>query len=119
MDCNDAPDFMPDLDDWTQRLKENPTDSLEEIRQEFEGFLTQLEALAVQAIATNDWDAFYQHLIEFQSEHDLHGITGIAIEEEAQMNQSQTKQEMQAFIEGKPVSREFLTRAIHPRGCTT
>ena len=41
----------------------------------------ELEALAVEAIATNDWDAFYQHLIEFQSQHDLHGVTGIAIGE--------------------------------------
>lgn len=57
------------------------TPDLEAIRQEHEDFLTKLEALAVEAIATNDWDAFYQHLIEFQSQHDLHGVTGIAIGE--------------------------------------
>ena len=68
-------------DDSTQRLKENPVDPLEEIRQEHEVFLTQLEGLAVLAIATNDWGAFYAHLIEFQNEHDLHGETGIAIKE--------------------------------------
>jgi hypothetical protein len=34
-------------DDGTQRLKENPSDPLEDIRQEHEGFLTQLESLAV------------------------------------------------------------------------
>lgn len=52
---------------------------LEAIRQEHEPFLTKLEALAVQAIASNDWDDFYGHLIDFQNEHDLHGPTGIAI----------------------------------------
>lgn len=55
---------------------------LEAIRQENEPFLSKLEALAVCAIATNNWDAFYQHLIEFQSEHDLHGVTGIALGQE-------------------------------------
>ncbi len=47
-----------------------PDEHLEAIRQEHESFLTQLEALAVIAIATNDWDAFYQHLIDFQNEYD-------------------------------------------------
>ena len=47
-----------------------PDEHLEAIRQEHEPFLTQLEALAVMAIATNDWDAFYQHLIDFQNEDD-------------------------------------------------
>jgi hypothetical protein len=56
-----------------------PDEHLEAIRQEHEPFLTKLEALAVQAIATNNWDSFYQHLIDFQNEHDLHGETGIAI----------------------------------------
>ena len=42
--------------------KSKPDEHLEAIRQEHESFLTQLEALAVIAIATNDWDAFYQHL---------------------------------------------------------
>jgi hypothetical protein len=40
MDCNHAPNQPPDL---------------EEIRQENEAFLTKLEALAVQAIASQDW----------------------------------------------------------------
>lgn len=35
----------------------------------------------MQAIATNDWDAFYAHVVEFQNEHDLKGKTGIAIGE--------------------------------------
>ncbi len=54
-----------------------PDEHLEAIRQEHEPFLSKLEALAVQAIATNDWDDFYRHLIDFQSEHDLHGVAGI------------------------------------------
>jgi len=34
----------------------------EAIRQEHEGFLSQLEALAVEAIATDDWGAFNSHV---------------------------------------------------------
>jgi hypothetical protein len=35
---------------------------LEAIRQEHEGFLSQLESLAVEAIATNDWSDVYDHI---------------------------------------------------------
>jgi hypothetical protein len=35
---------------------------LEAIRQEHEGFLTQLEALAVEAIASSDWSEVYDHI---------------------------------------------------------
>ncbi|MEW5859268.1 MAG: hypothetical protein AB1861_18100 [Cyanobacteriota bacterium] len=51
------------------------------IRQIHKPFLTRLEALAVQAIAENDWNDFYAHLIEFQSKYDFHGVAGIAIGE--------------------------------------
>ena len=37
---------------------------LEAIRQEHEPFLTQLEALAVNAIASGDWDTVYDFLNE-------------------------------------------------------
>ena len=57
----------------------NGIPDLEAIRQEHESWLAELEGLAVEAIASNNWDAFYQHLIDFQNEHDLHGETGIAI----------------------------------------
>ncbi len=40
MDCKHAPDQLPDK---------------EAIRQENEAFLTKLEALAVEAIASQDW----------------------------------------------------------------
>lgn len=63
------------------RTKEQDLDA---IRQEHESFLSDLEALAVQAIASNDWDEFYGHLVDFQSEYDLHGVTGIAIGTEAE-----------------------------------
>jgi hypothetical protein len=33
----------------------------------------------VEAIASNDWDAFYAHVVDFQNEHDLHGEARIAI----------------------------------------
>jgi hypothetical protein len=66
MDCNYAFDQPPDLDDWTQRLKENPPDPLEEIRQEHEGFLTQLEGLAVVAIATGDWSQVRDLINDFK-----------------------------------------------------
>ena len=68
-------------DDWTQRLKENPSDPLEDIRQEHEGFLSELEGLAVEAIATHDWSAFYTHVVDFQNDFDLHGAALIAVEE--------------------------------------
>ena len=77
-------------EDWTQRLKENPPDPLEAIRQEHEGFLSQLEALAVEAIALNDWTNFYAHLVNFQNEHDLHGEALIAIGAEASGDELQT-----------------------------
>lgn len=45
---------------------ENPP--LKDIRQEHESFLSELEALAVEAIASNDWGAFCVHLSDFQRE---------------------------------------------------
>ena len=65
-----------------RQIQENLSDPLEDIRQEHEGFLSQLEGLAVEAIAKNDWTDFYAHLINFQNEHDLHGESGIVIGEE-------------------------------------
>jgi hypothetical protein len=53
-------------------------EDLEAIRQEHESWLGELEGLAVEAIATNHWDAFYAHVVDFQNDHDLHGETGIA-----------------------------------------
>jgi hypothetical protein len=49
-----------------------------EIGQQHEGFLNELEGLAVEAIATNDWTAFYAHVVDFQNEQDLHGESGFA-----------------------------------------
>ena len=69
MDCNHALDWIPDLDDWTQRLKENPPDPLEEIRQEHEGFLSELEGLAVMAIATGDWSPVRDLINDFKDYH--------------------------------------------------
>jgi len=60
----------------------NEAPDLEAIRQEHEFWLVQLEALAVQAIASNDWDAFYAHVVDFQNEYDLHGESRIAISTE-------------------------------------
>jgi hypothetical protein len=37
-------------------------DHLEDIRQEHEGFLVELEALAVQALATGNWDKVFAHI---------------------------------------------------------
>lgn len=58
------------------------TPDLEFVRSLHESFLADLEGLAVEAIASNNWDAFYAHVVNFQNEHDLHGHTGIAIGEE-------------------------------------
>lgn len=72
--------YLPDIGaDFTEF---KPDEHLEAIRQEHEPFLTLLEALAVCAIATNNWDTFYAHVVEFQNEHDLHGESGIAIGEQ-------------------------------------
>jgi hypothetical protein len=57
-------------DDWCQRFKETAYDPLEDIRQEHEAFLTQLEALAVEAIATNDWTPVLDHLNEIMAWQD-------------------------------------------------
>jgi hypothetical protein len=57
----------------------NGIPDLEAIRQEHESWLAELEGLAVEAIASNNWDAFYAHVVDFQNEYDLHGETGIAI----------------------------------------
>ena len=57
------------------------TPDLEAIRQEHESWLAELEGLAVEAIASNNWDAFYAHVVDFQNEHDLHGESVIAIGE--------------------------------------
>lgn len=51
-----------DQDDWCQRLKENPPDPLEEIRQENEAFLNDLEGLAVEALASGNWSEVYAHI---------------------------------------------------------
>ena len=55
------------------------TPDYEFIRQIHETWLNELEGLAVQAIASNDWDTFYAHVVDFQNQYDLHGETGIAI----------------------------------------
>ncbi len=62
--------YDPTLDDWTQRLKETPYDPLAEIRAEHEDFLTELEALAVEGLATGDWTPVLEHLNEIMSWQD-------------------------------------------------
>ena len=52
-------------DDWTQRLKETPPDPLEYIRQVHESWLAELEGLAVEAIATNDWSQVRDLISDF------------------------------------------------------
>lgn len=72
--------YLPDLPDIDTELK--PEERLEAIRQEHESFLTKLEALAVNAIASNNWSAFDAHVVDFQNEYDLHGETLVAIGED-------------------------------------
>ena len=54
-------------------------EDLESIRQEHETWLNELEGIAVEAIASNNWDRFYSHVVDFQNQYDLHGESGIAI----------------------------------------
>lgn len=70
MDCNHTFDQPPDLDDWTQRLKETPYDPLEEVRQEHETWLAELEGLAVEAIADGNWTPVLEHLNEIMAWQD-------------------------------------------------
>ena len=71
-----SPDIDADFSETT------PDETLEAIRQEHEPFLTRLEALAVCAIASNDWTAFYAHIVDFQNQYDLHGVSEFAIGED-------------------------------------
>jgi hypothetical protein len=70
MDHNPALDFILSLKDDPQRLKEIPSDSLEEIRQQHESFLAELEALAVEAIASANWIPVLEHLNEIMAWQD-------------------------------------------------
>ena len=45
-------------------------ENLEHLKQLHEPWLGQLEGLAIQAIATKDWTAFYAHVVDFQNKHD-------------------------------------------------
>jgi hypothetical protein len=81
---------MTTAEDVTQRLKETPYDPLEDVRQEHESWLSELEGLAVYALATNDWTAFYAHVVEFQNEHELHGEAVISIGEDASADELNT-----------------------------
>lgn len=56
-----------DQDDWCQRFKENPADLQDAIRQEHEGFLAELEALAVEALVTGNWDEVFTHINQVRS----------------------------------------------------
>jgi hypothetical protein len=71
MDCNNAIDFIPDLDDCTQQLKENPPDLREDIRQEHETWLAELEGLAVEALASGIWEPVYSHIASFPDTPDV------------------------------------------------
>ncbi len=56
-------------DDWYQRLKENPPDPLEEIRQLHESWLADLEGLALEALVSGDWGEVYAHINQVRSRH--------------------------------------------------
>ena len=57
-------------------------EQLDYIRQVHEVWLTELEGLAVEAIASNNWEKFYAHVVDFQNEYDLHGESLIDIGED-------------------------------------
>jgi hypothetical protein len=54
-----------------------PNEHLEALRQEHEGFLTQLEALAVMAIASNDWSQVRDLINDFKVYHHLDADCGV------------------------------------------
>jgi hypothetical protein len=45
-----------------------------EIGQQHEAWLNELEGLAIEAIASNDWTAFYSHVADFQVELTLDAL---------------------------------------------
>lgn len=47
---------MCNPDNWTQRLKEDPPDPLEDVRREHEAFLSDLEQAALEGLAIGNWD---------------------------------------------------------------
>lgn len=62
---------LPDLPDIDADFSESTPDAtLEAIRQQHEGFLTQLEAVAVNAIASGDWTPVLEHLNEIMTWQD-------------------------------------------------
>jgi hypothetical protein len=46
-------------------------DQIEEICQEYESFLNQLEGLAIQALATGEWDEVFAHINQGSTKSDL------------------------------------------------
>ncbi len=103
MDCNPALDFIPDLDDWTQRLKETPYDPLEDIRQEHETWLAELEGLAVEALASGNWTSVLEHLNEIMAWQDgkLH---------EAQKQKASADRLHSSSADLNPTTRKELNR---------
>lgn len=77
-------------DEATQQLQETPYAPLEDVRQEHESWLAELEGLAVEAIATNDWSDFKTHVVNFQNEHELHGEAMLNVGEDASADELQT-----------------------------
>lgn len=58
----------PDADNWTQRLKKNPGEpDYDYIRHLYESWLTELEGLAVTAIASGDWSDVLNHIAAFEN----------------------------------------------------
>lgn len=71
-ECLTTEDF---LEDSTQRLKETLCDPLEEVRQEHEAWLAELEGLAVEAIASGDWDEFDDFVAKARGLTKIHRIS--------------------------------------------
>jgi hypothetical protein len=46
-------------------------DQIDEICQEYESFLNQLEGLAIQALATGEWDEVFAHINQVRTKSDL------------------------------------------------
>lgn len=46
-------------------------DQIDEICQEYEPFLNQLEGLAIQALATGEWDEVFAHINQVRTQTDL------------------------------------------------
>lgn len=84
----DIPDIDPDIDpdNWTQRLKENPYDPLEDMRRKNALFLSELEFFALEALFTGDWDSLFDFINEARGVKNPPRLRRVSLQEFLEMH---------------------------------